>query len=416
MRILYECFTACPGEGSENGNGWNIPLAMALRGHQVRVIYGNQRNGYPARIQAELERQGPAIAAANGSLEYWLTPLPRWQPWVKPGFLRAQVGYHAWIRQSVPALASQITAFAPDVCHHLTLGSLQGGSSLPLLCQAPFIHGPCGGGQMAPWRMIPGLGAGIPWEVIRNVLAWISGLGLIRPIGLNKAKLVLVSNSDTKRCAERMGASQVRITIDAMLPNDFRPPELPHRDWQAPILEVLWIAQLLPRKSVLLAVEALERLGPNPGMHLRIVGGGAEEQRLRKRLATSSAREHITVVGKIPFAQVTEEYRRSHIFFFTSIRDSFGVQLLEAQCWGLPIIAFDLHGCHDHLDARCGRLVPANQGAEGLATALRNLAQDRQALEAMSTFNHAISAERTLDGQIPQFEKIYMDCLGDTPR
>ena len=32
---------------------------------------------------------------------------------------------------------------------------------------------------------------------------------------------------------------------------------------------------------------------------------------------------------------------------FTSLRDSFGSQVLEAMAMGLPIICLDLHGAHD---------------------------------------------------------------------
>jgi len=44
---------------------------------------------------------------------------------------------------------------------------------------------------------------------------------------------------------------------------------------------------------------------------------------------------------------VREAYLKSHVFLFTSLRDSIGAQVLEAMAFGLPVVTLDHHGARD---------------------------------------------------------------------
>ena len=64
-----------------------------------------------------------------------------------------------------------------------------------------------------------------------------------------------------------------------------------------------------------------------------------------------------------------DSYDTSSVLLFSSLRESFGAQVLEAMSRGLPVVALDIHGIGDFMPAAAGVKVPLKQG-EGLADAL----------------------------------------------
>ena len=55
-------------------------------------------------------------------------------------------------------------------------------------------------------------------------------------------------------------------------------------------------------------------------------------------------RERVTWRGRLPWHDVMSEDASAGIFLFTSLRDSVGVQVLEAMAWGLPVVILDHQG------------------------------------------------------------------------
>ena len=65
---------------------------------------------------------------------------------------------------------------------------------------------------------------------------------------------------------------------------------------------------------------------------------------------------------RVGWMEVRESFRTHDALFFTSLRDSFGSQLLEAMSQGLPVIALSMSGARDFLPAEgCLKIEPAEQ-------------------------------------------------------
>src|SRR5208283_2053083 len=69
-------------------------------------------------------------------------------------------------------------------------------------------------------------------------------------------------------------------------------------------------------------------------------------------------------------SELRRAYAEHDALIFTSLRDTFGSQLLEAMAMGVPIITLDLHGAHDWLPDVASIKVPVG----GPAETVRNLA------------------------------------------
>lgn len=73
-----------------------------------------------------------------------------------------------------------------------------------------------------------------------------------------------------------------------------------------------------------------------------LIIAGAFQDHVKKELAKlhipSSIQSHITVIGYIPFHEQPVLYNLAHLFLYTSLRESFGMPILESMACGTPVV------------------------------------------------------------------------------
>ena len=118
--------------------------------------------------------------------------------------------------------------------------------------------------------------------------------------------------------------------------------------------------------------------------------------------------------------EVREAYLSHDALLFTSLRDSFGSQILEAMGVGLPILALDQSGAHDFLPDEAGikiAVAPSKkQMIAGLAAAVNRFASlpiaDRN---AMSLAAWEASKEFDWPKRAGKAVSLYKRVLRETP-
>lgn len=79
----------------------------------------------------------------------------------------------------------------------------------------------------------------------------------------------------------------------------------------------------------------------HPDWVLHIIGDGAEKQNLQNKINELNLQNKIFLCGTKLSNELEEEYLNSSIYLMTSFSESFGLVLVEAASYGLPLIAFD---------------------------------------------------------------------------
>jgi glycosyltransferase involved in cell wall biosynthesis len=112
-----------------------------------------------------------------------------------------------------------------------------------------------------------------------------------------------------------------------------------------------------------------------PEAELKIVGGGAEETKLRDLATKMGIERSVSFAGLLadyPFRLVAE----SDICVSASEAESFGLAFVEAMCLGVPVVACDVGGIPEVVaHGETGLLVPP-YSPEALANAIVTLASD----------------------------------------
>jgi glycosyltransferase involved in cell wall biosynthesis len=91
---------------------------------------------------------------------------------------------------------------------------------------------------------------------------------------------------------------------------------------------------------------------------MTVLGGGFLSDRVPGWIRKNGLEERVDYRGQVSWQEVKNQYLKSDLFIFTSLRDSFGSQLLEAMAYGLPIITLNHQGARDFVPEGCSIKVP----------------------------------------------------------
>ena len=328
MKVLVSSFQCGPGEGSEPGNGWYWPTALADHGHDVTVV-------------TQSEYRDKILAQGRNDIEFLFVDTSR-----ERFNLKASMQVYGLYRRWQDAAFARVEAAQQkyNVVHHVAWGSLHLGSRLWRL-PAPLVYGPIGGGQTAPANYRRYFGSEWPVEMMRNATVGpILKLNTRSRETVQNAAVTLVTNSATEAAVRRLGATDVRYFLAEGLPPDWLASG---RQQPTGVPTVLWVGRFLPRKAPVLAVEAFAELRRTMPARLVMAGDGPLLEQVRAAVDRLGVKNDVELLGRVPWTTVNQLCDSASVFLFSSLRDSSGSQFLEAMGKGLPAVALDLHGIGD---------------------------------------------------------------------
>lgn len=191
---------------------------------------------------------------------------------------------------------------------------------------------------------------------------------IVRQMGFAGSALANVPNGVAEPAAPD-------VERDAEILRRFSLPEREHGR-----ITCMFLANHTPNKGLPVLLSAFARLDCP---YLLIVGGEKRGE-IDYGLAAQPRRpdQQIVVTGRLSDEEVAALFRRSDLFVFPTLADTFPLAILEAMSYGLPVLASEVGGIPHQLDHRCGRLV-APGSAGDLADAIRSFASDPSLLAAM---------------------------------
>ncbi len=178
-------------------------------------------------------------------------------------------------------------------------------------------------------------------------------------------------SESTKQVLHRHGVREVRV-----FPNgtDATPiAELEEKPLCRPV-RLVAVARLAPNKRVAHAIQAT-RILLQKGIqaHLTIVGAGEVEAQLKQMAGQPELAERITFTGALPEEGKNAELRRAHLLIHTSIREGWGLNVIEANAMGTPAIVYPVGGLVDStLDGQTG-IVTRDETPEAVADSVQML-------------------------------------------
>ena len=350
MKILLSAYACEPNKGSEPGIGWYWAVEIAQLGHEVWVLTRakNRQN-----IENELSR-----VALKGNIRFLYYDLPPWIRWWKRGVLGLYLYYSLW-QWGAYLFAKKVHGTEKfDLVHHITFGNLRQPGFMGNL-DIPFILGPVGGGERAPWRLWKSYGIkGWILDAIRYLLNCFVKIDPFARKSFKQAKWIYGTSEQTisilPRKYQTKASVQLAVGLDKKdLLNVPRKKHF-HHSKKNPF-SVIYVGRFLSWKGMEMGLKAFARLLKEaPDARLTLVGKGPDEHRLRTLATKLAVAERVEWISWLDRNELLKLYVSHDVFLFPSLHDSGGSAILEALAHGLPVICLDLGGPGKIVDETCG--------------------------------------------------------------
>jgi glycosyltransferase involved in cell wall biosynthesis len=349
MRVLLSAFACAPRSGSEPGVGWHWALEVARLGHEV-VVLTRARH----RLQIEAERDAGRLPA---SLRFDFL-MPDWLGRLAARGLPLQLVHLAWQLVAWRHARRRLRGERFDLVHHITYCVIRQPSFMGRL-PVPFVLGPVGGGERAPWALRSGMGArGWLVELARDGLNRLARVDPITRQALAAARLIYVSSPDTARLVPKRHQGKVRIGLQVGIDlPELRPEEGVEGPAGGP-LRLLFVGRCLAWKGMHIGLAALaELLARGRRARLTIAGTGTAAVHWRAQAHRLGIDDALDWLAWVEHDRMAAVYLAHDVLLFPSLHDSGGQAVLEALAHGRPVACFDLGGPGSIVDASCGRVV-----------------------------------------------------------
>ncbi|HEU0123663.1 MAG TPA: glycosyltransferase family 1 protein [Bryobacteraceae bacterium] len=212
------------------------------------------------------------------------------------------------------------------------------------------------------------------------------------------------SRSDLVLCVSAFTASQVQSLLHVP-PARLRvihhgvhaPAKLPPGEEREPI--VLSVGSIQKRKNTARLVEAFAQT--RPGWRLILAGAaGYGAEGIVERLRKGPRADDIEITGYVSNAELESLYRRASLFAFPSLDEGFGIPLIEAMAWGVPVVTSDRSALAEVAGEAALNVNPEDVGelAQALQTLMdqpslrRELAQRGRERASHFTWERAVDA------------------------
>ncbi|MET8677486.1 glycosyltransferase family 4 protein [Streptomyces sp. NPDC004647] len=152
-----------------------------------------------------------------------------------------------------------------------------------------------------------------------------------------------------------------------------------------------------------------------PDWRLRIYGGGAEKDKLRRQIDGLGLYNHVFLMG--PANPIEPEWAKGSIAAVTSSLESFGMTIVEAMRCGLPVVSTDCpHGPGEIIDNGVDGLLVPPRNADAVAGALLELINNDEKRQRMGRAALA-GATRFDPSQVAgRYESLFSDLVARAGR
>lgn len=391
--LLSAFHTASVGGGAES---YVSTMADALleQGHRVSVIAFGQADRSDGRLRL-LEIRKPNL--------HWL--LYRGLPFAKS--LAMPVREIEWSRRMWSALAALHREDPVDVVETgetLVLQQLVSGRKPPLVVR--------GHGNPLAIKRFGGARADL-------------GDRLGRKLQLSGMRRASAITAVSKFQAGEL-SRDVSLPIEAIrvIPNPISPAllrdalEQPGIEATKPV--VLYTGRIELNKGSLELLKSVNLVAASfPEVEYVIAGGrhnSIDDQTLERALTVANTREHVRLLGHVPWHQLAGWYRRATVFVMPSRYETFGISVIEAMAFGVPVVAANVGGLPEIVqDGVTGILVPPKD-PDALAEAVIHLLRDPELRRRLgSAARGRVLTEYRIERVVEQTLKVYERVLAESP-
>jgi glycosyltransferase involved in cell wall biosynthesis len=152
-------------------------------------------------------------------------------------------------------------------------------------------------------------------------------------------------SDSTQKALRRHGIKKINIFPNGV---DTKPlAELEQKRLGLP-LKLIAVSRLAPNKRIDHAIRVVQALAErNVEANLRVIGTGELEPQLRRLVSTMRLGGRVSFAGLLREPEKETELRNAHLLVHTSLREGWGLTVIEANAMGTPAVVYPVGGLVD---------------------------------------------------------------------
>lgn len=169
---------------------------------------------------------------------------------------------------------------------------------------------------------------------------------------------------------------------------------------------ILTIAALHPRKGLKFLLKAMrEIIEQKNSTKLVIIGEGPEKKDLMKLAEKLKIAKNVKFLGHQE--NIPKILKSSDLFVLPSVKEAFGLVLLEAMAAQVPIVATNVGGIPEIVEDKKDGLLVEPRDAEALAKAILTLLNNKALREKMAFLGHHKVKQFDIRNMVEKTKKVY---------
>ena len=178
------------------------------------------------------------------------------------------------------------------------------------------------------------------------------------------------------------------------------------------VFTIVGVGNLIPIKGFRYLIDAFAQIYERDrNIRLKIIGEGVERDELELQVKTLGLKEIVTFLGKLPYEQVAEQMRNSHLFVLPSYYEALGCVYLEAMACGIPTIGVKGMGIDEIIvDGENGLLIEA-QSISSLCEKIQSVIDNEDFAKKLEKNGRETALQYTWEASAKELDKVYRSIL-----
>jgi glycosyltransferase involved in cell wall biosynthesis len=179
---------------------------------------------------------------------------------------------------------------------------------------------------------------------------------------------------------------------------------------------VLYTGRIESNKGSLELLQSIDQVAAQfPSVEYLLAGGrhnSIDDRSLATTIGTNGTRKRVQLLGHVPWQDLADLYRRASVFVMPSHYETFGISVIEAMAFGLPVVATNVGGLPEVVeDGVTGILVPPKD-SQALGEAIVRLLRDPDLSTRLGRAGRErVRSEFTVDRIVAQTLEVYQSVI-----